>query len=381
MRKVHADCWAPYPWHARLEDRCRPRRLFAAFAAALALFFLLVHPADAQTKFMLQDFVLSPDGRTVATSVNGAIGLFEWQTGKLTRIPPPSGATGIGGPSFSTDGKKLIASISRPGPVAGDFAIIDLDTMQATLITAEPKGRNFVFQPGDRAILYQAGNAPSYLCLHDLETHTTRIVLRPEDGFYTISNPNFVSRDEILFAGMSPRSSAMVAAAKELTTNTVASAIPYRLRFGGLPEIVFAELVRRADALTGISGSGPTMFAASRNGERIVFLDRSLSEEERVAKDRRGYFRYDLFVIEGGAKSQVTKLEGYMSFVAISYDGSTAAFGTYAKPMSEFRYEPAQDRPFDLSIVDLRTGIVTPTDLVARVNADPRFSRSAPIPR
>jgi hypothetical protein len=62
----------------------------------------------------------------------------------------------------------------------------------------------------------------------------------------------------------------------------------------------------------------------------VVFLDRSLSEVERVAKDRRGYFRYDLFMIEGGVTSQVTKLESYMSFVAIPYDGSTAAFGTKA---------------------------------------------------
>jgi hypothetical protein len=122
-----------------------------------------------------------------------------------------------------------------------------------------------------------------------------------------------------------------------------------------------------------VSGEGPTSFAASRNGERIVFIDRSLSEEERVKKERAGYYRYDLFMIEQGVTSQITKVEAYLTIEAISYDGSIAAFGVYAKPMAEFRYEPRGKRPFDLSIVDLRTRVVTPTHLLMRLNNDPRF--------
>jgi hypothetical protein len=124
-------------------------------------------------------------------------------------------------------------------------------------------------------------------------------------------------------------------------------------------------------------GSGPTSFAASRHGERILFIDRSLTEEDRVKKERTGPFRYDLFVIEAGVTRQVTHLEGYLGRQAISYDGSTAAFGTYAKPSTDFTYEPAAARIIELSIVDLRTGAVTKTDLVDRLNKDPRFHRKS----
>ena len=166
----------------------------------------------------------------------------------------------------------------------------------------------------------------------------------------------------------------MIDGVTALSAAKTAGSVPYLLRFGELPKIVYPELVRRNVALVGSNVSGPTSFSASRGGERIVFIDRSLSEEERVKKEKSGFYHYDLFMIENGIKRQMTNLGTYMSFDAISYDGSTAGFGTYAKPISEFRYEPARDRPFELSIVDLRTGVVTPTDLIARVNADPRFA-------
>jgi hypothetical protein len=67
-----------------------------------------------------------------------------------------------------------------------------------------------------------------------------------------------------------------------------------------------------------------------------------------------------------------------MSFVAASYDGSTAAVGLLAGEMTKERYVNRPSRPFEPVIVDLSTGVVTRTDLIARANAEPRFGVSRP---
>jgi hypothetical protein len=341
---------------------------------ATAALGLLVAPTESQAQFMLGEFVLSNDGRYVVFPVAGTIGLFEWRTGQLTTIARPPNVKSMGGPGFTTDGKSLAAAVKSD---AGNIAIFDLATLQVQefhksdcWLRSGP-----VFQPGDGALLHVTGSTPAYLCLYDLKTRTTRVVLPEADGFSSIQKPAFIGIEEVLFVGQAPRSADTIAAFQRLGTSKVGGFVPFRLKFGGTLEVTYPEIVRRDQALSGVDGGGPTSFSVSKNGERIVFIDRSLSEDERRQRTKAGYFRYDLFVMERGSVRQVTNLESYLAHQAVSYDGSTAAFGTYAKPLAEFRYESLRDRPFDLNIVDLNTGIVTKTDLVDRLNAKLRLDR------
>jgi hypothetical protein len=347
------------------------RRLLAG---AAAFFALVSYSMEAEAEIMLKSFALSPDGRLVAfyysSEKGGKVGLFEWATGKLTPVPLPPDATAMRDPSFSTDGTKLTVLVPT------GIAIIDLANSQATIFKVDPPVRDApIFQAGDKAVLYVAsgGGMWKHLRLLNLETGEETIVLEADHGFYSILYPSFIGRELVLFAGIGPQNADMAAAVEKTGVSKITGSVPYRLEFGGTPEIVFPDLIARNRVLNSSDGGGPTSFAASRNGERIVFIDRSLSEEERVKKERAGYYRYDLFMIEQGATSQLTKVEAYLAHQAISYDGSTAAFGVYAKPMTEFRYEPRGTRPFDLSIVDLRTRVVTPTHLLALLKSDPRF--------
>ena len=109
---------------------------------------------------------------------------------------------------------------------------------------------------------------------------------------------------------------------------------------------------------------------ASRNGERIAFIGLSGSESARKAYLSGDLARYDLFVMEYGQVRQVTRLENYMAYCAISDDGSTAAFGLHTGPLSDVRSLGRGKIPLELTIVDLNTGQVTRTDFVRRVYSD-----------
>jgi hypothetical protein len=359
-------CWSKY--------KPALRRHTLAMKVVTAALGLLVAPTESQAQFTLGNFVLSNDGRYVAFPVAGTIGLFEWRTGQLTTIVRPPNVKSMGGPAFSTDGKSLAVAINSD---VGNIAIFDLATLQAKEFHKSDcwLRSGLVFEPGDGALLYVTGNSPSYLCLYDLKKHSTRIVLKPENGFYSINKPAFLTFEDLLFSGMGPENADLASQVDRLGVNKIAAPVPYRLKFGGVSEIVYRELIRRSLALSKVGASGPISFAASKDGARIAFIDRSSSEDERVKKEQGGYHRYDLFLMEEGRTRQVTNLEAYMSFIAISYDGSTVGFGVYAKPMADFRYEPGKDRSFDLNIIDLNTGTVTKTDLVDRVNASLGLNR------
>lgn len=111
---------------------------------------------------------------------------------------------------------------------------------------------------------------------------------------------------------------------------------------------------------------------ASGNGQRIVFIGLSQGQAARQAYRSGELARYDLFVIEGQRVRQVTHLENYLAFVAISQDGSTAAFGLHTGPLSDVRRLGRGGIPLELAIANLNTGQVTRTDFVERLSADSR---------
>lgn len=325
-------------------------------------------PAPAQ----LPDFALSNDGRLIAVSRDGTIGLLDWRVDKLVVLPPPAGVRSMGGPTFSPDGRSLAAVVGHDG----EFAIFDLATFRA--VDFHKAGCWFqsspAFQPDGNAILFSSGGFPNYLCLYDFSTGATSIPLKREDGFYAIGSPMFVALGKVLFVGTGPRNSSVASLVESLGISKTAAAVPYHLELGGMPEIAYPELVRRGAKLTQGMGGGPVSFAASRNGERVVFIDRSLTEEDRAAREKFGRFRYDLFMIEGGVTRQITHLEAYLARLAISYDGHTIAFGIQSKSTGD----PSDARRLDLIIMDLRTKVLTRIDLIDRLDAEPGFGGKSP---
>ena len=86
-------------------------------------------------RFGLEALALSPDGRLVAfqwvdrDEKRRGLGLLDWRSGQLTRIPnPPAGS--LAEPSFSPDGGHLAASFNR-----AQLAIVELHTLKAWPIT------------------------------------------------------------------------------------------------------------------------------------------------------------------------------------------------------------------------------------------------------
>ncbi|MFN4015540.1 MAG: WD40 repeat domain-containing protein [Reyranella sp.] len=317
-------------------------------------------------------FALSPDGRTIV--VNGGAkgaGLYDWRTGQMRYVPLPAGFDGFGWGSYSPDGKNLVgvAGMARQHPQVTpgmQLGIIDLATQKtATFSVLSDTGvfRSPVFRPDGRAVLY-VGSGET-LFLFDLKTKNSRALLSAEDGFASIDTPSFVSADTVFFVGMGPRNSELKETVKRLGAKSTFVPIPYVLRVGLKPEVAYLDFVK--SQLSDRYGELPSLMPASRNGERIAFISLSGSESARKAYLSGDLARRDIFVMEHGRVRQVTHLENYMAYCAISDDGSTAAFGLYTGPVSDVRSLGRGRIPLELTIVDLNTGQVTHTDFLRRV--------------
>ena len=359
-----------------MTHRRRTRRHFVAVAGTAGLSAMLSGCAPSvgapMTQNLPRHFALSPDGRTIV--VNGGTkgaGLYDWRTGQMRYVPLPAGFDGFGWGSYSPDGKYLVgvAGMARQHPQVTpgmQLGIIDLATQKTvTFYVPSVTGvfRSPVFRPDGRTVLY-VGSGET-LFLFDLKTQNSRALLSAEDGFASIDTPSFISADTVLFVGTGPRSSERKETVKRLGAKSTFVPIPYVLQVGSKPEVAYLDLVK--SELSGRYGGLPSLMPASRNGERIAFISLSGSESARKAYLSGGVARYDLFVMEHGQVRQVTRLENYMAYCAISDDGSTAAFGLHTGPVSDVRSLGRGRIPLELTIVDINTGQVTHTDFVRRV--------------
>lgn len=345
--------------------------------------FLLVLFCDhAQAKGgnkMLEDFAISPDGRTVAFqyvdkgSKRHGLGLLEWESGKLTPISSPKGTDIGGNPRFSYDGKRLVAMMSDS--TSGQIVSIDIISQKLTLLARAGRGWNTpVFQPGTDNVLFVDGG-PSvrpgghyYLKLLNLLDHTEQTVVEEKDGFRAIFHPSFVSQSEIIFQARSPADTKLVQEVVDLVKRPGANRsadLVYRLSIGARPEIILKEITshsaRDVDSTVVKFNPRITSVSASRDGKAIVFIDlSSLTPHTKGA----GY-NYELFKLENGKLTQMTQLLSLLHVARISYDGSTVAFGKIPE-------RRVQD--LDLFILNVLTGEVRSTHLLEKLAERPDFN-------
>ncbi len=313
---------------------------------------------------LLGEFNISPDGRTVVFEYHvgreqlGGLGLYEWRTGKLTRIPGPPGMQ-LSSSSFSHDGRRIAAVLSHK-TIDLTVAVIDLATMACTSLTEPLSGPSYVvypvFQPGTDRILFCEKHYPNPAGLK-LVSRTDRkqeTVLAEGDGFFLLYRPSFVKPDEVFF-------SAFNAYTKELHAEKLQTGLSgectFRLRFGGVPEYVFRNLAADAKHPTLVYNS----LSTSQDGRTVIMLGVNLKTPSKPS----GETNYEVFRIEpDGQPVQLTNVFGYLNYCRVSYDGSTVAFGS----------RPARGGGLpELNILDLRTNQVVRTDLARQLRDDARF--------
>ena len=293
------------------------------------------------------------------------IGLFEWRTGKLTRIPnPPRGQ--LYQPSFSSDGKRLVVAHGVfDGLFPKSLDILDIATLELSEIApvdVDPKLYP-VFQPGSENVLYVQYNRylVHQLSLLNLVTHSETTVLDQRHGFITgIERPSFIGPDNIVFQGTGPVNQEQRQATLEFVSDYV-SRVSYRLTVGDAQAgFLFPEIQkphkRRLD-------QGIASLSANSDGSIIAFAAQPFD----TPTNERGEYNYEIFKVENGEVRQLTHLRSYVAYPRISSDGSIVAFGSDPKRVRD-------GTGLDLFVLDMRTNGITATGLRDRLAGNPEFA-------
>jgi hypothetical protein len=88
-----------------------------------------------------------------------------------------------------------------------------------------------------------------------------------------------------------------------------------------------------------------------------------LGKSTQAPLNERGEYNWEVFTLEDRRQKQVTNLRSFLSFARISDNGAIIAFGA----------DPTRAKNLDLSILNLRTGDVVATGLLARLQLSPDF--------
>jgi hypothetical protein len=215
-----------------------------------------------------------------------------------------------------------------------------------------------VFQPSTGKILFVAAGPGvwNHFRLLDATDGTTTTLVEANDGFHGIFTPSFIGDDGVIFAGMGPQNPNLAQEVHAYLLHPITDWLAYEYRLGGkattaLPEI-YAHSLR-----TNPNTSGVTNLLASRDGKTVVWIDLSSTDPNLKAK-----FNYEIFKLENGTITQMTNLRTHMAGLALSYDGSTVAFGS----------DPSRNKAdADLFVLELATGAIHPMGLVERMRARP----------
>ena len=283
-------------------------------------------------RYGLQDLALSPDGHLLAVRFfdhelkKPGFGLYDWQRGKFTAIRSPAPDRGFTDPSFSPDGKSLVA-------VSGNQIVrIALDSLAVTALTEGGEGfkESPVFLPDDSGILYVTGS-PAHYMLIDLADRREKEMLDPALGFGRLSRAFFGGPDRIIFTAANPADFTLREQLEQFPDSRPATDLHvYGMKFGAMPELILKNLWIEGKKKSPWF-SGQQTLQASKDAKRIIFIDQ------------------ELFLIEGSELKQMTHLDSALIAASISYDGSTAAFGCDSSHSGDYR----------LCVLDLNSGKVT----------------------
>jgi len=286
-------------------------------------------------RYTIEGLALSPDGQKVAVQFTdhelkrAGFGLFDRKSRDFTPLPPPPGGRAYIDPSFSADGKSLVAVSDN------QLYLIDLATLAADRLTGGGGGfkENPVIAPDGSGVLY-VGSSPARLEFVKLPERTEIEVLPAEYGFGTISAPAFGGPDRVIFLAADPRNPEIFEQVSQFPGARAATdRHSYGLKFGSTPEMILKNLWIEGKNKSAWY-SGPEDLRASKDALKIVYIDKVGGAPE-------------LFLIENSGIRQLTHLNGVMRLPAISFDGTTVAFAGDGSRNS-LRY--------DLHIVDLASG-------------------------
>lgn len=297
-------------------------------------------------RYTIEGLALSPDGHLAAVQFTdhelkrGGFGLYDWRKQDFTPLAPPAGGRAYIDPSFSTDGKSLVAVSDN------QLYLIDLASKQAERLTDGGSGfkENPVFAPDGSGILY-VSSSPARLDFLKLPERTEIEVIEPQDGFGTLSAPAFGGPDRVIFLATDPRNPAIYEQVMAFPDPKPATdRHSYGLKFGAKPEMILKNLWSEGKAKSRWY-SGPEDLRASKDARKILFIDQVNDAPE-------------LFLIENNAIHQLTHEHGVMRLPAISYDGSTAA---YTGDSSRHTLT------YNLHIIDLASGKDISAGLLSRL--------------
>jgi hypothetical protein len=296
-------------------------------------------------RYSIEGLALSPDGHLVAAQFTdhdahrAGFGLYDWNKRDFTPLPPPPGGRAYIDPSFSPDGKSLVAVSDN------QLYVIDLATLKAERITDSAQGFKEapVFAPDGSGILY-VGSNPARLEFVKFPDRTEIEVLEAKDSFSTISPPAFGAPDRVIFQATNPRSPELARQLEQFPDPRPQTDIhTYGLKFGATPELILKNLW--------IDGKGKNKWfsgqhdlRASRDGLKILLIDTVDTSPE-------------LFLIENGALRQLTHLRAAMRLPAISFDGTTVAFAA----------DPSHKGVYNLHILDVASGKESSAGLISHL--------------
>jgi hypothetical protein len=320
----------------------------------------------------LDDFNISPDGRVVVfqfsrgPGMSTGLGLYEWQTEKVSHIPnPPGGA--LSGASFSYDGRVLAATLFVHSKTECSIVIIDLDSGKVTQITEGRRLPAYVVYPifvpgaGRQRILFCAKPTIGFtgLQLVDISGHREETVLPESEGFLRIYRPSFVSDNKVYFRAISPLIKILQSELSAAGLAANGDEFSFSLDLGKTPEVLLLNLESIKKSHPGYPGYAGSL-SASGGGTKIITLGTNLD----APVNRIGEFNYEIFSVDrDGNPLQLTNRRAHLGYCRVSYDGSTACFGS----------KLSRNSPTELGIIDLTNNSVIMTRLRNQVEALPSF--------
>jgi Tol biopolymer transport system component len=313
-----------------------------------------------QHQLVLQDAVLSPNGALVAfdfcfkSNNECSIGVYDRKLDTFRILEKPK-ETSLRFPSFSYDGKKIVASsyslsISPQAPLM-DLVQIDLDNGYFTTVLSDAQYKSYpVFQPATGHILFVSapivrgakGLASGFKSLALLANGHQRQIAAGEQ-FLMLERPSFVSTEEVVFSALSPVRPDLHAAVRTLDKpRREFTSLGYRLKFGGLADLL--DVSKSRERVASVS--------ASRDGRRMVFVD-NLPHNPKSEQP----IDYEIFMTEGGKTDRLTSLRTFFNGIHISYDGEYVAFLA----------DHSRSQSFDLYILEISSGRIFDSKLRDRL--------------